>query len=322
MTGALLFGYAFILLIGIAPALRQAGWVDRAPRTAITSWLVLTFSGVGAIILGGLGWALPLTELSEGLAEMFSACAAELRRQYSSPVGALTGGVGALVAVGTAGRVTAAVLGEFRNGGAIRRRQRAALRLVATRGPGAEVWLVPCERAAAYCVPGRAGGAVVLTSAARDRLGAHELDAVVAHERAHLAGRHHVVVALTAGVARAFPSVRAFAYARQECARLLELAADDRAARRVPRLSIASALLALGDCEAPVGLLGAGGSTAAQRAHRMLTPLVPLSRVRVTATLAAATVAALLPLIIAITPAVMTLGQHYCPLPPAAGTWS
>ena len=76
---------------------------------------------------------------------------------------------------------------------------------------------------------------------------------MLAHERAHQAGRHHLLVALAAIPAAAFPLVPAFAHARDEVARLAELAADDVAAARSPRLAVAEALLALGSAPPPRG---------------------------------------------------------------------
>ncbi len=68
-----------------------------------------------------------------------------------------------------------------------------------------------------------------------------QLAAVLAHERAHQAGRHHLLLSLAAVPAAAFPRVPAFRMARDEVARLSELAADDAAAARSPRLTMAEA---------------------------------------------------------------------------------
>jgi len=87
---------------------------------------------------------------------------------------------------------------------------------------------------------------------------------------ANLSQRHHLVLAWAAGLARAFPRVRLFGQARSESQRLVELLADDVAARSVDRLTLAEALLALasGTPRQPVMALGAGGSTAAIRVRR------------------------------------------------------
>jgi beta-lactamase regulating signal transducer with metallopeptidase domain len=149
---------------------------------------------------------------------------------------------------------------------------------------------------------------VVLTTAALRLLDDTQLAAVLAHERAHQAGRHHLLVALAALPAIAFPLVPAFAYGRDEVAKLAELAADDIAAARSPRLTVAEALLALGSAPAVAWTLGAGGSTAAARVRRLIAAPDPLSRAASTA--GGLRVAALgtLPLILLAAPACCLFG--------------
>lgn len=78
---------------------------------------------------------------------------------------------------------------------------------------------------AAYCLPGR-GRRIVLTSAALTALSDDELNAVLAHERAHLSGRHHLVVAFADGLSRAFPNVPLFRRAQEQVGRLVEMLAE------------------------------------------------------------------------------------------------
>ena len=130
--------------------------------------------------------------------------------------------------------------------------------------------IIDGDRPAVYCLPGRRR--IVLTTGALTRLDDGELDAVLAHERAHLSGRHHIVLALAGALQRAFPPVRFFALAARQVAYLVEMAADDAAVRRAPRLTVASALLAVATAGVPAGALGAGGSAAAQRIQRLINP--------------------------------------------------
>jgi hypothetical protein len=71
-----------------------------------------------------------------------------------------------------------------------------------------------------------------------------------------------------------------FAVAARQVAYLVEVAADDAAARRSPRLTVASALLAVASAGVPAGALGAGGSAAAQRIQRLIDPPSRDSRAR------------------------------------------
>jgi Zn-dependent protease with chaperone function len=125
---------------------------------------------------------------------------------------------------------------------------------------------------AAYCLPGRPG-TIVLTSGALAVLDPAQLTAVLAHERAHLAGRHHLLIALSRGLAAGFPAVPLFARGQQEVARLAEMCADDAAARRSGRPTLIAALLAMGTGTAvPAAALAATACAVTARVQRLLEP--------------------------------------------------
>jgi len=71
-----------------------------------------------------------------------------------------------------------------------------------------------------------------------------------------------------------------FAVAARQIAYLVEIAADDAAGRRAPRLTVASALLVVATAGVPAGALGAGGSAAAHRIQRLIYPPSRDSRAR------------------------------------------
>ncbi|MFJ8861106.1 M56 family metallopeptidase [Streptomyces sp. NPDC102451] len=112
-----------------------------------------------------------------------------------------------LIAIGVLGAVLVAC------GGTLLRHARArigaARALPGTTGPGAtgDLALVPSPEPYAYALPaGRGrGGRVVVSTAMMDCLDARERDALVAHERAHLTGRHHRYLLVTQLAARANP---------------------------------------------------------------------------------------------------------------------
>jgi Zn-dependent protease with chaperone function len=138
-------------------------------------------------------------------------------------------------------------------------------------------------RPAAYCVPGRPA-AIVLTSGALALLDPGQLRAVLAHERAHLAGRHHLLIALTRGLAASFPGVPLFARGCGEVSRLTEMCADDAAARHSSRPVLITALLAMGTGTAvpaaalmPTATLAAATCAVTARVQRLLEP-APRSR--------------------------------------------
>jgi beta-lactamase regulating signal transducer with metallopeptidase domain len=112
------------------------------------------------------------------------------------------------------------------------------------------------------------------------------LDAVLAHERAHLAGHHHQILALTRGLATILPRVALFTIGAREVARLLEMCADDAAARRHGPTTLLEALLALtGHAPLPRGALGATGTGLLARAERLAEPAARRDRWRTRTTL-------------------------------------
>jgi beta-lactamase regulating signal transducer with metallopeptidase domain len=168
------------------------------------------------------------------------------------------------------------------------------------------------DEPAVYCLPGRQRRIVVSSGALR-LLDDEQLAAALAHERAHMDQRHDLVLAWSEGLANAFPKVRLFARAHTETLRLVELLADDTAARSVERLTLAEALLNLAGTPAPAAALGAGGTTAAVRVRRLIAPHRPLGRVRGAIGSTAAAFLLALPLIALAGPAVAAGHLYYCP---------
>lgn len=310
MIAAGLLCYATLLLC-VAPALARAEWPDRAPGLAIAAWLALAISAVTSAVLAGIALALPVVLVSDGLARLLAACIVELRAGYAHPGGAALAGAGAVLAVAVSARLawcTAITLAALARAG---RRHRRRLRLAGRADARLGAIVVDHAEPAAYCLSG-AGRPVVLTSAALDVLDDTQLAAVLAHERAHQAGRHHLLVSVAAALAAAFPIVPAFRQARVEVARLAELAADDVAAERSQRLAVAEALLTLGAAPEGAAALGAGGSTSAARVRRLIAAPNPLSRaVRAGGALAVVAVIAF-PVAVLAGPAVSAMAAGSC----------
>ena len=143
---------------------------------------------------------------------------------------------------------------------------------------------------AAYCVPGRPA-AIVLTTGALALLEPEQLTAVIAHERAHLAGSHHLLVTLTRGLSAVLPGVPLFTRAQAEVSRLTEMLADDAAARHSGRPALVAALLALGTgAPVPSRALAAAAGDVTARVQRLLQPASPSPRARNRLALAAVTI--------------------------------
>ena len=300
----------------IAPHwLRRRSLADRSPALGILLWQCLGLSGIGAVVLAGSVLALPEIEFTPDLARLIRACTTALQAQYSTPAGAATGGVGIVLALGVVVRASACTAREMVRARRARIVQMHALHIVAGFQPGIGARVLPHGVATVYCLPGRRGG-VVLTTAALAALDGEELVAVLAHERAHLAYRHHRILTVAAGLRRAFPHVPLFDLAHGEQARLVEMHADDVAARRSGRVAVATALVRLAESTAPAAALSAGGDTTLSRVRRLATPHRPLGATRALG----ATLGALLlltgPAMIAAAPAVAAADVELCPVPP------
>jgi beta-lactamase regulating signal transducer with metallopeptidase domain len=139
-------------------------------------------------------------------------------------------------------------------------------------------------------VPGRPA-TIVLTSGALGVLDRAQLRAVLAHERAHLAGRHHLLIALTQALAACLPAVPLFTQGPAAVERLAEMCADDAAARHSGRRTLIAALLAMGTGTAvPAAVLAATGCATMARVQRLMDPPRRACRVRYGLALAAAIV--------------------------------
>lgn len=283
---------------GVSPRLGLAAWL-----TAITSVLALVLAVLGLLARSvASGWPTFARTVCESVTS--GVCPPAVYRSAAYELG--------LAAVAFLGGVTMIVLG-WRYGRSLRRtsvstREHAeAARIVGHRaGGGDAAFVLDATRPAVYCVPGRPP-TIVVTTGALAVLEPGQLTAVLAHERAHLAGRHHLLLALTRSLAAVAPFVPLFARGAVEVARLAEMLADDSAARRggaQGRRTLLTALLAMAGGTAaprpaspalatlaPASWLPATGGVVATRVRRLAEPPAPALRARYRLTLAALTLA-------------------------------
>jgi hypothetical protein len=138
--------------------------------------------------------------------------------------------------------------------------------------PAGRAVVLDSPQRVAYCVPGRPA-AIVLSTGALAVLDPSQLTAVLAHERAHLAGRHHLLIMAARGLAATFPAVPLFTRGPAEVARLAEMCADDVAVRGSGRYTLVAALLAMGTGTAvPAAALAASTCAVEARVERLLEP--------------------------------------------------
>ncbi|MEU0137561.1 M56 family metallopeptidase [Streptomyces sp. NPDC006296] len=112
-----------------------------------------------------------------------------------------------LIAIGVLGAVLTACGSTLLRHRRARIRAAHALRPAADRETGGDLAVVPSPDPFAYALPGgrRHSGRVVVSTAMMECLDARERRALVAHERAHLTGRHHRYLLATQLAARANP---------------------------------------------------------------------------------------------------------------------
>jgi len=305
-AAAVLAGYAAGLGMLGARMLGRAGWTARAPLLAIVTYLAAGWSVIAALGLAGLTLAVHATALGGGLSQLIGACVHRLQATYGTPGGAAVAGLGLTLAGAVAARTALTAATYLRAAGRQALRHAQTARLAGKPDPALGAVLVEHSQPAAYCVAGRQP-TVIVTTGAVQALDPGQLDAVLAHERAHLAGRHHWLVAM-AGIGRqVLPFLPLLRDAEAQVARLVELHADDAAARgRDPRL-LATALVVLATPASPAPALAASATDSVQRIHRLLGPCEPLGTARRQLLRATATALALTPVLLALTPAVLAL---------------
>jgi len=298
LTAAVLFALYATAAGMLAPVMLRGPWAGRSPRLAMTLWLVLPVSWVAAIVLAILAATAPLPLTWPGPPRGGRV----LLAGQTVPGGRAIAIAGLLVAAAVMLRAAGCVACEFRRG--LRDwREHAALVAAAGR-PGFEpgVVIVDHDAPAVYCLP-RGRHQIVISAGALAALTPGQLRAVLAHERAHLRCRHHVILALATALTHAFPRVPLLSQAQPQLAVLAEMAADDAAIRRHRRDDLAAALVALATAGARPATLAASGPEAIVRLQRILTtqqqPRTGLARLTAIAGLIPPVVIACLPLLLA-----------------------
>ncbi|TDC43000.1 M56 family metallopeptidase [Micromonospora sp. KC213] len=131
------------------------------------------------------------------------------------------------------------------------------------------VLCVPHGAPLAYSVGGRRG--LLVVSAGVLRLPAAQRAAVLCHERAHLRGRHHLIVALAEVLAAAAPWAPLTRRAPRAMRLLVELCADAVAARACGAPAVRAALIALNGAPHPAPALPMAAADVPTRLRRLHT---------------------------------------------------
>ena len=265
MTAAIIFAlYAAAAGVLAPPALRGR-WAVRSPRLAITLWLVLPVSWVTAVVMAVLAAAAPFPLSWPGPGP----------GRGQVPAGPPVAG-GEMIAVAGLALAAAVMLraawclaGEVHSRWRGSREHAALIAATGRPGPARDTVILDHEAPAVYCLTS-GQNRIVVSAGALAALTPEQIQAVLAHERAHLRCRHHAMLILAAGLARAFPAVPLLAQAEGQLRVLAEMAADDAAARGHRRGDLAAALVILAGASPRPAALTAGGPAAMIRLERLL----------------------------------------------------
>lgn len=282
---------AVLLLLAAAGILASAAWAPPLMRRAAPALVRVPLAAAVLLTAGAVLWLAALLAVGPVLAWTISGPvlpgAAGLVCQQclaaanpflgTAPVDTAIPVVVLLAVPALAAVVLAVTLGR----GALARRrdtQRAgaAVRDAGTVGflRGDRILIVPDDVPYAFALPARHGGVTVSTGALRT-LDADELAGVLAHERAHLRQRHHLLSAIVTTLATHLRWIPLVAAVADAVPTYLEVAADDAARRRAGTTALAGALLKLGTPgpQSPLGAtVGALNATGPDRIRHLVAP--------------------------------------------------
>jgi Zn-dependent protease with chaperone function len=212
--------------------LARAAWPARAPGTALVLWQAIALTGglsmIGALLSYGLA---PFgATLVDGLRAFPAALfAGTLPRDANFPQmfalsGAFLLGIHLLLNLAL----------TFVRAERARVRHRQLVALLSSPIPELpDTRLIDHEAPVAYCLPGTTRSVTVLSAGLVSLLDEQQLQAVIAHERAHAYQRHHLVLLAFRAWRASLPWFPIATRAQEAVAVLVEMLADDRARREV-----------------------------------------------------------------------------------------
>ena len=263
---------ASVLGLGWAagPLLDRARWPVAHPVSAIICWTAVLAGTVTS--LGGLLAVLLLSPPApaHGLLDWLNGCLH--RHSHTEPAGTPQGTPAVAPAMAAAGTVVLIAICCLRLARGVPRlwrslvqlrQHREVLRIVARKDERhPDLVLIDHPVPVAYCLPAR-DRPIVMSTGARARLRPTELAAVLAHERAHLRHRHHLLLLLLDLTYTLVPWPPTLRRAKVSLPPLLEMAADDDAARRCGPSALSGALRRLAVMPGPAGPAGLPGPAGA-----------------------------------------------------------
>ncbi|MBF6289747.1 M56 family metallopeptidase [Nocardia farcinica] len=286
-----LLAYTVVVAVLAPPLLLRTAGDGQHPRLGLVAWL-------SAIVSVLLSWAVAVVFLGvDVVRDLLADQHLDLGR-FRQLHDAAAGSYGTAVQVGLwtlAGlAVLAAVVAVWRlcrslvRARSVTHQHAQAARMVGRRHDRHNAVVLDHPEPAAYSVAGNPH-TIVLTQGIVATLDEEQLAAVMAHERAHLRGRHHVLLAFTRALASVFPRIELFATGAAQVARLTEMIADDAAAAIYGPITVCEALVTLADSHG-MATVAATEVGLVDRVRRLAEPPSPTRMNRVAASAAIAAV--------------------------------
>ncbi|MGW3958523.1 M56 family metallopeptidase [Amycolatopsis sp. NPDC005003] len=266
-AAALLLGVLVVGWWSPRPLSRLSALVG--PGTALAWWLLTAAGLIAGTIAGVLLLVLPGHGPAAAVLAVLHDCWAAVGHGDLPALDPIAGGVAALVVLAAATRLALASAGRRRRRNVLHRRHLVALQLSGSadgrRLP--TLWL-PQDEPVAYSLGGRRA-LIVASTGLKDRLSDRELHAVLAHERAHVRSRHHLLTAVADVLGRTLGFVPLLRELPGAVQLLVELAADQAAATQCGAEPLRSALLSIRAVEGPRRSLAMAGGDTAIRLQRL-----------------------------------------------------
>lgn len=306
-----------LLVFGIALGVIGPRWLDRcawptrSPSLGILAWQTMTVTVFVSFVWAGVTIVAHAMPESGWIGKAVHGCSVLLSEEGALEQSPLVPALGALLSLGFVSALLGAVQLGWRRQRSQLRRQKDLLGVLCAPHREPDVLVLDHQVPSVFCLPGGRSARVVVSRGALDVLTDRQFQQVLAHERAHLASRHHLILRWADAFEVVLRGRLGSGESRARIAELVEMHADD-AAGSVNRRDLAEAVIALAGGAHPVGALGAGGS-AMQRVRRLSAPAAPVSARARGAVLLALSMLVLAPGVIALTPGLAELFGEACP---------
>lgn len=255
MTLAVGLLLASVVISAGAPRYLRPGSTPRVhPSLSLCAWLVAALAMFGSALAATVILLSPDPAVPDGAFGLATACWQAIG-ESAFPWLLLTRLVTGVTVLALLLRLSGVLASDLITGGRRRRDHATSLRAVARVTDG--VWWVDSDLPVAFSV-GEYRRGVIVASTAVEHLGKDITEAVLAHERAHLRGHHHLALTLANAMARALPWIPLCRAAPAAVSVLCELAADAAAVKACGRNAVSQALRQMAGGASPPGVVGFG----------------------------------------------------------------